>query len=174
MYKAPFSLSRFYPGSPWLKTSRYTVVNRGTIPTKMIDRVLTVTVFPRCSPGPGPGSIMVQAGVSRFYNGSNPVASRFTPVAHRFTPVASRFRHGYVPEFAGIIRGQILKAGSPQWRPGSPRWSPGSPRCRSGYPRFAPDHLGLSRSIPGAITVSPRFKPVSTSLPVRPGSPRFY
>ena len=51
--KAVFSLSRFYAGSP-----RYTVISLGTVPTKF-DRVLTVTVLPRCSPGLGPNSTTV-------------------------------------------------------------------------------------------------------------------
>ena len=46
-------MSRFYPGSP-RDEDGYIVINRGTVPTKMI-----VTVLPRCSPGLVRGSTTV-------------------------------------------------------------------------------------------------------------------
>ena len=74
-------------------TSRYTVINRGIIPTK-IDRVLTVTVLPRCSPGFGPGSTTV----SSRYRPLCPGFTMFTTVASRFIPVC----RGGVPVQPGV------------------------------------------------------------------------
>ena len=62
-------LTRFAPG----KTNRnYTMINRGTVPIK-IDRILRVTVLPRCIPDRGPCSTMVSL--------------RCRPVGHDFTRV---------------------------------------------------------------------------------------
>ena len=67
-------------------TSRYTVTNRGTVPTK-IYRVLTVMVLPRCSPGFGPGSTTVSSrcrpvcpGFTTVHPGSIPVHPGGFPV----------------------------------------------------------------------------------------------
>ena len=62
-----------------VKTSRYTVINRGTVPTK-IDHVLIITVLPGCSHGLGPGSIVVSSRC-------RPVCPGFTTVCPGGVPV---------------------------------------------------------------------------------------
>ena len=60
IYRLTFLIKPFphCPDSTPAKKSRYTVISRGTVLTK-IDHVLTVTVLPRCTPGLVPGSTAV-------------------------------------------------------------------------------------------------------------------
>ena len=80
------------------------MINRGTVSTK-IDRVLTITVVPRGSPGFGPGSIRV--------------SSRFRLVC----PGSSTVHPGSLS----------VQLGSSWWHPSSPLWCLGSPWCHHGY-----------------------------------------
>ena len=75
-------LPRFAP----VKTSMYTVMKRDTVPTKN-DRVLTVTVLPRCNPCLGPGSITVSSrcrpvspGITTVHPGTVPIHTGGIPV----------------------------------------------------------------------------------------------
>ena len=85
-------LPRFAP----VKTSRYTVIKRGTFSTK-IDRVLAVTVLPRCSPGLIPGSTTVSSrrmlvcpGFTTVRPGSVPVHPGGVPVTASHATVLPR------------------------------------------------------------------------------------
>ena len=156
------------PCSTPVRPGENKAIYRGTVPTK-IDRVLTFTVFPRCSPGHGPGSITVSSrcrpvcpGFSTVHSGGFPIHPGGVPVHPGGVPVH--------PGPATVLLWclpvlKMLATGTEQ--------DSGSPRCHPGYPRFAPDHPGLSRSSPIAITVCDGVAPVTrflTSPPVRPGS----
>ena len=133
-------------------TSRYTVINRGTIPNK-IDHVLTVTVLPRCSPGLVPSS-------PRWH----PVHPNGIPVTDGHDTVVPRC----LSVLKIIVTGVSREATSlTWWCPGSPEWSSGEAlicagiaRCRPSYPRFAQDYPRLSWSSPSAIMVCHSVAPV--------------
>ena len=77
------------PGSTPVKTSRYTVINRGTVLIR-IDHVLTVTLVPWCNPGLVPVSTTVLSPCM-------PVCPGFTTVIalshiHVHVPAAYRSR----------------------------------------------------------------------------------
>ena len=188
--KAPFSQSRFAP----VITSRYTVINRGTVPTKN-DRVLTVTVLPRVAP-------VLFPVLPRYRHG----AARFAPVASRLNPVASWFIHvcpgiapvhpGGVPVTAG--RATVspgIENDSNRGEPGRHRGEPWRHRDKLGRtvvkslkpvcPGGVPVHTGEFRFVPRNSPVPspwryglPRCRPgltrFLTLVPLRSGTPRFY
>ena len=80
-----------------VKTRRYTVINRGTVPTK-IDCVPKVTVLPRCTCSSGfvPGST-VRTDIPRL--------TRCHPDSPRCRPGDCRSGHGYAPELKTTVAG---------------------------------------------------------------------
>ena len=87
------------PVLPWfapVNTNRYTMINRGTVPT-IIDRVLTTTVLSRCSPGLGPGSTTVSSQCRPVCLGLTTVKPSSVP----FHPGGIPVHPGGVPVTAG-------------------------------------------------------------------------
>ena len=159
------------------------MINRGTVPTK-IDRVLTVTVLPRCSPGLSPGSITM--------------SSRCRPVCVPIHPVVVPVHPGGVPVHLGpatdMSRCLPVLVNQPDCTGLNRKASRVNPRkpwlivakflkpvCPGGvpvHPGGVPVHPGAVSVQPGAdtvthglrriITVSPRFNSV---FDISPGSP---
>ena len=177
--KAPFSLS------PRMKTSRYIVISRGTVPTKT-DRVFTVTALTLCStptshtPRLVPSSTTVSSRCRLVSLGCLRWRPRDCPGLCRNSPVTSRL--------------PTVNAGSSRFQsrssPGGITWYHGLSRCRTecpafeispGSPRYqtlqykhegSPVYIGSSRFATVALsTVLSRFAKFHPGLPrgAKPG-----